>query len=170
MFPVSRRLQGAVHEPTSTFFNRAGAPREGVGVRTGRMECSIRDRACLLNLLVRCRSWSRSFRKRSWWPAAQSPRSSHAVLWSFGDSFVRSVSNLRAMDATTTRLLRSSIANIPGTVALSWMPSPLLWAGLEPSNFVGLVLQLSTDAFVKCLSMCDFCKQTVGCWRSCRSK
>ena len=61
-----------------------------------------------------------------------------------------------AMDVTT-RLLRFSTANIPGTAALSWMPSLLL------SDFVGLMLQLSTEGFVKCFTLESF-------WRGCRWK
>ena len=54
-------------------------------------------------------------------------------------------------------------ADGPCTAALSGMPSLLLWAGLEPkpSDFAGLVLQLSTEGFVKCLGMSGLCQQIV---------
>ena len=56
--PVSRRFQGAVHEPTSfqaPLLNRAGLPREGVGERAFLTELS----GCGLDVResVRCRSW-----------------------------------------------------------------------------------------------------------------
>ena len=122
---VPRRLQGSVHEPTSfqaPLLNRAGTPREGVSA-----DCS----------------WPILFeRDVREVPELVAKFSKERLV--AGSSVSVLVAQYRAMDGTTTRLLRSSIANIPCTAALSWMPSPLLWAGLEPSNYVGLVLQLSS--------------------------
>ena len=112
--PVSRSLQGSVHEPTSfqaPLLNRAGPPRKGAGALGRKSRPPHR-------LHVRCRSWCRSFRRRSWSPAAENPafRLLYHVVLPVSDC---------AMSTPCAKLLRFSTASILCIAAHSGMPSLL---------------------------------------------